>query len=154
MNLGFDSETREPTIYAREAPYTSVVGTIPWKREADTMTILTQPSHFSEQAIAAAQKRYDDFRNAEKLTEAALESEIRTTEADLISAWRSYHAADPADRPALRRPILTAERTMREKEAQRAPLREYRPFREGVGIYVEPLPLDRRAISLTAVGTS
>jgi hypothetical protein len=151
INLGFDSETREPTIYARTAPYTTVVGTIPWKREGDTMTILAQPGQFSEQAVAAARKRYDDFHDAVRLAEGAVDEELRTTEAELLAAWRAYREAGPAERPALRRAILTAERTLREQEAQRAPAaRKLRAFGPavGVGMYVEPLPLDRRALAL------
>ena len=64
-NLGFDSETREPTIYSNVDPYTTVVGTIPWKREGDTMTIMTQPGRFSEQAVTAARKRYNEYHEAE-----------------------------------------------------------------------------------------
>lgn len=153
VNLGFDSETREPTIYARAPPHTTVVGTIPWKREGDTMTILAQPGQFSEQAVGVARKRYDDFHGAARLAEGAVDEELRTTEGELLAAWRAYHAADPASRPTLRRAILTAERELREQEARRAPARKPRDFGSaiGKGIYVEPLPLDRRAIALTDI---
>ncbi len=152
-NLGFDSETREPTIYSRDAPYTSVVGTIPWKREGDTMTILSQSDRFSEQAVTAARKRYDEFHEAEAATRTGADGDLRAAEADLLAAWREFHAAAPADRPSLRRPILTAERNLREKEAQTAPAREVREFSIGVAVYVEPLPLDRRALAIAEVAS-
>lgn len=152
-NLGFDAQTREPTIYAREPPYTAVVGTIPWKREGDTMTIMTQPGRFSEQAVTAARKRYNEYYEAEaaKRTDAA--SGLLAAEADVLAAWRAFHAAAPADRPSLRRSILTAERILRERETELAPAREVRMFPMGVGVYVEPLPLNRRALAIAEVAS-
>lgn len=160
-NLGFDEETREATIYAREKPHTAVVGAIPWKREGDVMTILSEPLRFSEQAVTAAKARYDEYHDEEEARRAAVENELRTAEADLLAAWRTYHAASPADRPSLRRDVLTAERTIRKKEAelslrikgdQIVSMRERRRYDQGTGYYVEPLPLDKRALPLTAIG--
>ena len=152
-NLGFDSETREPTIYSRDAPYTTVVGTIPWKREGDTMTIMTQPGRFSEQAVTAARKRYNEYHEAEAIKRTDAASGLLAAEADVLAAWRAYRAAEPVYRPSLRRPILTAERNLREREAELAPKRELRILSTGIGVYVEPLPLDRRALVVAEVAS-
>lgn len=117
------------------------------------MTILTRPGRFSEQAVTAARRRYNEYYEAEaaKRTDAA--SGLLAAEADVLAAWREYRAAEPADRPSLRRNILTAERVLREREAQMAPVRELREFSTGISVYVEPLPLDRRALAVADVSS-
>jgi hypothetical protein len=154
QNLGFDPETREPTVYSQGAERTKV-SSIPWKREGDTMTILAQPTRFSPAAVDAATKRYGRIREQRAQMSTAGAEQLRVAEAALLDAWRTYNAAPPATRGPLRRDILTAERAVVEMEealaAQlykgRCPMLrdEYR------GTYVPPMPENRRGIPLTAV---
>jgi hypothetical protein len=53
-NLLFDEATREPTINASDG---TKVGSIPWKREGDIITVLTQPTKFTQNIVELAKKR-------------------------------------------------------------------------------------------------
>ncbi len=150
-NLGFDAETREATVYSQD-PARTRVGSFPWVREGDVMTILCQPSQFGEQAVAAARSRYERIRAEREQELTALAEQLREQEQTLLTAWRNYHAASPADRPALMRDCLTAERMLREIEAAMAPPNRALVLeKSGASVYVPPMDPARRPISLTAV---
>ena len=163
-NLGFDPETREPTIYSTAKERTKV-SSIPWKREADTLTILAQPSRFSADAVAAATRRFDKIRDQRTQLRAAGDEQLRLAEAAVIEAWRTYHEAEAAVRAPLRRDVLSAEAMLRELEERAAPKgrRVYHiedPTEKDIllslkaGIYVPPMPLGRRGISLVPGATT
>jgi hypothetical protein len=67
---GFDPETREATVYT-DAGRATVVRSIAWKREADTLTILSQPSRFSAPAVTAATSRAGKVREERTAAKAA-----------------------------------------------------------------------------------
>ena len=153
-NLGFDPDTREPTIYTQAKERTKV-SSIPWKREADTLTVLAQPSRFSAQAVAAATARYGKIREQRLTLRLAGEEQLRIAEANLLDAWRAYYATAADSRAPLRRDILSAEGTLRELEASLANKGRTEVSIMGMtGIYIPPMPLGRRGISLVASAAS
>ena len=157
-NLGFDPETREATIYDTTKDRVKVAS-IPWKREGDTLTILAQPTRFSPQAVEAATRRFDKIRAQRAQIRAAAEDGIRAAEAALLDAWRQYNAAPHTVRGTLRRDILSAEATLRDLEEKAAPkgrdiiVRDDPGEAAKTGIYVPPMPVGRRGISLAGSAT-
>lgn len=151
-NLGFDPDTREPTIYTPTKERTKV-SSIPWKREADTLTILAQPSRFSAQAVAAATARYGKIREQRDNQRLAGEEQLRSAEAAMLDAWRAYYATPVDSRAPLRRDILSAEATLQTLEKSLANEGRLEITDEDTGItrvYNPPMPLGRRGISLVA----
>ena len=163
-NLGFDPETREATIYDTTKERIKV-SSIPWKREADTMTVLAQPSRFSADAVTAATSRFNKIREQRDQMRTAGEAQLRAAEQNVLDAWRTYHAAPPATRAPLRRDILSAEAAMQQLEKAMAPKGRAIVYREDheekdalmsrkVGMYVPPMPVGRRGLSLVSGGAS
>jgi len=159
-NLGFDPETREATIYDTSKERVKV-SSIPWKREADTLTVLSQPTRFPAQAVAAATRRFDKIREQRVAARAAGDEGLRVAEAAVIEAWRAYHTEPEATRAPLRRDVLSAEAELRSLEAgmankERTIIVRYDINEPDVlltaksGIYVPPIPVGRRGISLVA----
>ena len=159
-NLGFDPETREATIYDTSKERVKV-SSIPWKREADTLTVLAQPSRFPPQAVAAATRRFDKIRDQRTQQRAAGEEGLRVAEAAVLDAWRTYYAEPVATRAPLRRDVLSAESELRALEAamankEREIIVRYDSSEPNIllsakiGIYVPPMPASRRGISLVA----
>jgi hypothetical protein len=150
-NLGFDAETREATIYDTTKERNKV-SSIPWKREADVLTVLGQPTRFSAQAVAAAKSRFRTFRDERDAMRGAGEEGLRAAEATLLDAWRTYHAAPAAGRSALRRPILVAEAALRTLEKDLIPT-DAKVVRLGdmTGMYVPPMPAGQRGLPLSEV---
>ncbi len=162
-NLGFDPETREATIYDTTVDRVKVAS-IPWKREGDTLTILAQPTRFSPQVVEAATRRFDKIREQRAQIRAAAEDGIRAAEAALLDAWRQYNAAPITVQGTLRRDILSAEATLRDLEEKAAPKGRDIIVRDDpdemnvllaakTGIYVPPMPVGRRGISLAGSAT-
>ena len=153
VNLGFDQETREPTVYSADAARTAV-NKIPWKREGDMMTILSQPAQFAGGAVDAARRRYQEVRAKQKEVGDAATVQIQTAEAALLEAWRTYYAAPPETRSTLVRSIVTAERAVREiEEAVAGKLAKERSHvRRGElhATYNPSIPMKYRPVSLTA----
>jgi hypothetical protein len=154
-NLGFDPETREPAVFTADKERKQV-SKIPWVREGDTMTILSQPSRFSAQAVEAAKTRLGKIREQKAAYSAAAVDQLRAGETALLEAWRVYRAAPPATRAALRRDIFTAEKAVSELEEELANQifkgRYVRSVDTMLQVYVPLIPLERRGISMTAVG--
>jgi hypothetical protein len=157
-NLSFDEETREPTIYSADAARTKV-GSIPWRREGDTLTILSVPSKFTEEGIAAARRRYERYSEKVAQMRTAGEEQQRIQERALLEAWQAYNAAPPAARSVLRRDILAAEKAMREVETIVADqIYKERSVREMgtktkplTGVYVPPMPVRLRGIPMAVI---
>jgi len=151
-NLGFDPVTREPTIYA-DAKQTTKVKSIPWIREADTLTVLAQPSRFSAGINDAAVARLKQIRDEAEARLRAGEEQLHTAEQEVLNAWLSYKAATDAVKPSLRRDILAAEKRFQELQKSLAPahriLRKFaRPeyTSESTSIYVQPMPVSARGL--------
>jgi hypothetical protein len=154
-NLDFDADTREPTIYTVDSTRKRV-GSIPWRREVDTLTVLTQPERYTEQMRLAAKGRYDRIVEQKGQLQAAADEQLRIAERNLLDAWRAYEQAPAASRSALRRDVLAAERSFNEMEAALAKqLYRERKVREFdgdmVGTYIPLVPTGRRGIPMSAV---
>jgi hypothetical protein len=145
-NLGFDPETREATIYDTSKERNKV-SSIPWKREADLLTVLAQPKRFSTQAVTGATNRIGAFREEKAATRQAGEEGLRNAEAVLLDAWRAYHATPNS---VLRNSILTAEAELRSLERDLI-LADAKVVRIGdmTGMYIPPMPADQRGLPLS-----
>ena len=146
-NLRFDPDTREPTIYGPDS--VTKVSSIPWKREADTLTVLSQPTRFSAEAVEAATKRLNTMREQREGMRMAGEEQMRIAERAVLDAWHAYYAAPTSARSALRRDILAAESTLHQAEASMANKdRVTVKTGAGVGIYTPPMEFARRGIPI------
>lgn len=153
-NLGFDPESREPTVYAQDGSRTRV-SSIPWRREADTMTILSTPAAYSAGAVAAARNRYGKLLQQRAQMVAAGQEQLRIAEKEVLEAWQRYHAAPASGRAALRRDVLAAERVMRDVEAAMAPRdRGVRYVEAYTTIYVPPMPQAQRGLDPEAAAAA
>jgi hypothetical protein len=150
-NLGFDAETREPTIYSRDTGR-SKVATIPWEREGDVLTILTQPAGFSEGARTAAGRRYDLWREKQATTAAAGVEQLRAAETALLDAWRAYRGAEGGERAPLLRAVVSAEQALREVESGLADVlkrgRTAIRTEAGTRVQIPVIPLEARVMPL------
>ena len=147
-NLGFDAETREPTVYDTSKARAKVQS-IPWKREADTLTILGQPARFSVKAIATATARYTKLQEQKTQQRQAAEDQIRLAEKSLLDARRTYRESPPAVRGPLRGDILAAESAIRELELSMADKgRMLVTLPQGTAVYVPPMPVKRRGVAM------
>ena len=148
-NLGFDPETREPTIYDTTKERTKL-SSIPWKREVDILTVLTQPARFSSNAVGTATARYAKFREQKGQMRSAGEEQLRLAEAVLLDAWRSYNAAPAAARAALRHDILVADSAVRQIEFAMADKSRvtYKNDNGGIAVYVPPISAKRRGLTV------
>ncbi len=154
-NLDFDADTREPTIYTVDSTRQRV-GSIPWRREVDTLTVLTQPTRYTEQMQLAAAGRYNRIVEQKAQLQAAADEQLRIAERNLMDAWRTYEQAPASARSALRRDVLAAEKAFNEMEAALASqLYRERKVRELegdlTGTYVPVIPTARRGIPMSAV---
>jgi hypothetical protein len=151
-NLGFDPESREPTVYAADGSKTRV-SSFPWKRGADVITVLTTPTDFGEGAVRVAKERYDDYQTRRGQMIAAIEDPLIQAEKALLEAWRTYYATPADSRKALRDEVATAERAVRDLETTlgnaRFRGRAVRNVKEGKAFYVPPIPSGRREITVT-----
>ena len=152
-NLGFDPESREPTIYAQDGSRTRV-SSIPWRREGDTMTILTQPAIFPAGAVAVARGRFAKVLQQRTQISTAGQEQMRIAEAAVLEAWQRYNAAPASGRAVLRRDILLAERQIRDVEAAMGPRDRVIAYAgDYTTTYVPPFPTAQRGISLAEAAT-
>ena len=136
-NLSFDKDTREATIYSDKARSKS--GSIPWKREGDVLTVLTQPKRFSADVVTAAQARIEkpDLQNTD---------ELLALEKTMLAAWRSYKAAP--SRPLMLE-VLAAEKALNDMERASAPEgRVVVKLGDYLTTYVPPLLPKERGLTL------
>jgi hypothetical protein len=147
-NLGFDPETREATVYDRTKERAKVAA-IPWKREVDVLTVLTQPASFSAKAVAISAARIDKLREQKSQMRQAAEGQLRLAEATLLEAWRNYASASAAQRGLLRHEILVAESAVREIELGLADKgRMLVGTAKGISVQVPPIALKRRGLTI------
>ncbi len=158
QNLEFDATTREPAIFTavkRSDAGRVQVGKIPWKREGDTMTILSNPERFATGAVTTARKRYAAYRTNQRQVTIAADEQLRLQEATLLEAHRAYREAPPATRPTLLRDVLQAQKALSDMEQALAEqLQKERAvvFRENVtSVYNPPIPWKARTVPLTDV---
>jgi hypothetical protein len=156
-NLGFDPEKRNPVIYSRDGTGKKLKE-IPWKREADTLTVLSQREKFSGAAIGAAERRMAKYREQRLATATAAAEQVRVAEAALLETWRAYRSAEGGGggRGALLRDVMAAERALRELEASVGA--QLQPERKPVDVkdayttvQVPALPRALRGMELTEV---
>jgi hypothetical protein len=156
-NLGFDPEKRNPVIYSRDAA-PKKIKEIPWKREADTLTVLTQREGFSGAAVGAAERRLAKYREQRLALATAAAEQVRVAEAALLEAWRAYRSAasGTGGRSALLRDVMVAERALRDLEAALAT--QIQPERKPVDmgddyttVQVPALPRALRGMELTDI---
>jgi hypothetical protein len=157
VNLGFDAETREPTIYSLDEGR-SKVASIPWKREGDMITILSQPMKFSGGAVDAARARQARIIEQRDMMLAESMEELQELEADLLRAWREYESSPPASRTAMRYDIRAREAAYRQAEETLATkiLVDRTKVERGkfTGVVVPNVPIEKRAISLSAAANA
>jgi hypothetical protein len=147
-NLGFDPDTREPTIYSADKNRVKE-SSIPWKREADMITVLSQPLRFSAETVATATKRFDTLRGQRDSMRRAAEEQVRLAEQVVLDAWRAYSAAPVTVRATLRRDILSAEKALHDAEMGIVSKdRVIHSIGEYKGIYTPPMEFARRGIAL------
>jgi hypothetical protein len=157
-NLSFDEETREPTIYSADAARAKV-GSIPWRREGDTLTILSVPNKFTESGVAAARRRYARYSDKVVQMRTAGEEQQRIQEQALLEAWQAYNAAAPASRSVMRQDILAAEKAVRDVESIVADqIHKERAIRTMgtkhsplTGMYTPSMPIRLRGIPMTVI---
>ena len=145
-NLEFDSSTREPTIYTtapRGDSARTKVGAIPWKREADIVTVLTQPTKFSTAAVEHARKRIGSLNEAAKQAREAGEAQVRILEKTLLTAWYSYRMAPSMP---LLQDVLQAERALVAQEASMGSSRVIVTSGDYTATYIPPIPLKQRGL--------
>ncbi len=150
-NLGFDPEGRNPVVYTREMPARKLKE-IPWKREADTLTVLSQRSAFATSAISAAERRIARIREQREAAMVASQEQLRIAEAAVMDAWRSYHSADSVTRGrgALRQDVLVAEKNLRALEVAQLPgERKVVEIGEITAVQVPAMPRALRGMELT-----
>jgi hypothetical protein len=123
--------------------------------------VLQQPSRFSAAAVEAATRRYTRIREQHAQLRAAGEESLRVAEAAVLEAWRQYRAAPATIRSTLRRDILSAEAILNDVQVAQAnkareimtvedPEERVILLRVKAGIYIPPMPVGRRGISLVA----
>lgn len=160
-NLGFDPETREPAVFDEAGKDRKQLSKIPWQREGDTLTILSQPDRFTEAAVTAARSRIGKVREQRAAYEGAAADQLRAAESALLEAWRAYHAADAVSKRAMRRDVLTAEKAVRDMETAlaaqtqvgRQSIQRWTKDVFGIGTYVPPIPMERRGIAINAAAS-
>jgi hypothetical protein len=121
-NLAFDTVGRNPVIYSRSAP-PQKIKEIPWKREGDTLTVLSQRGGFSDAAVGFAERRMAKYNDQHREQAVLADEQIRNAEQALLEAWRDYRDAEgmsEGSRTRLMRDIIVAEKTLREMEQNAA----------------------------------
>lgn len=111
-NLEFDSVSREPSVYKplkRGDPGRTKVTNeaLRWKREADVMTVLSQPKSFSPEMVETATAAYRKYKSDMENLKTTNIDILRQHETAVLNAWDSYHAAPS---PATMQDVLQAEK--------------------------------------------
>lgn len=152
--LGFDPETREPSVYAPSKPsdaYRTKTATIAWKREGDILTILSNPSDFSDSIVKASSTEIEKILASNELNNTATNTMLQQATSDLLSRWREYSKAPIADRGVIMRQIIDIEQRVKQLEEQMA-LKRYNiqinKDKEYIATYTPPVPTQLRGINL------
>lgn len=117
-NLAFDKEERNPVVFKKGG--VDRVKEIPWKREGDTLIMLTQRDGFRKSAIDAAERRMNKYREDRQTAINAATEDLQSAEAAVLEAWRKYHLAAtiPGGRAELMREIIEAEKNLQALSAR------------------------------------
>jgi hypothetical protein len=147
--LSFDPESREPTVYTKDSARAKV-GSIPWRREGDVLTILTQSEQYPAGLVEAAARRYATARGEKSAAAGEAEDSRIAKEETILDAWRAYRAASAADKPMIMTAILTAERELYKlDEAVSGAGRKFILGQYAMAFY-PPMPVEKRGISFAA----
>jgi len=138
-NLLFDEATREPTINASDG---TKVGSIPWKREGDIITVLTQPTKFTQNIVELAKKRITSINVAAKTVQAGQEAQMRVLEGALLKAWADYKSAPSIP---LLQAVLSAEKAL---ASQSQSTRVVITNGDFMSTYLPPVPMQQRALPI------
>jgi hypothetical protein len=140
-DLGFNLETREPCIYEKGTD--KEIATIPWRREGDTLVILSQPTQFSEKMVDAARKRYGEYREKEMALKMSTDEQFRVLEASLLKAWQEYRSSSGSIQD-----VLEAENAIRVLEQAQQKGKKIVHYDENSIAYTSPMPSNLRSIPL------
>jgi len=138
-NLLFDEATREPTINASDG---TKVGSIPWKREGDIITVLSQPTKFTQNMVELAQKRIAGINAAAKTVRDGQEAQMRVLEGALLQAWADYKSAPSIP---LLQAVLSAEKALASQTQTNRVVITNGDF---MATYLPPVPVQQRALPI------
>lgn len=138
------SETGEPIVLEAKKDNPARVLTLPWNREGDVLTVLTNRSKYTQATVDVAVKRFADVTTP--VNESANQDALRAIERRLLEAWRSYRATPSIplmkDVNGIEKELLAFERSI---------ARPDRVVLEG-RLMVPVMPLDERGIGIADVG--
>ena len=138
------SETGEPIVMEAKKDNPARVLTLPWNREGDVLTVLTNRSQYTQATVDVATKRFADVTTL--VNESANQDALRAIERRLLEAWRSYRATPSIplmkDVNGIEKELLAFERSIA------------RPDRVVLNgrLMVPSMPLDERGIGIAEVG--
>jgi hypothetical protein len=158
QNVEFSKETREPVVFRavkRGDASRSIIKTIPWEREGDILTIVTQPKSYAPTLVAAAREQLYLFHRQQEIQRRAAVEELQKYESNLLEAWRKVriHAKEggTGSKEVLLQQAIEAEQLFHVKEQELGSLdRSIIERGRYTAIYEPPLPPALRSISLTA----
>lgn len=143
-NVRFHPETGEPVVYSNTEPST-VAKTFPWERQADAITVLTQPTQFPLQILDTAIARVRDFANEQTEAYEKTLPDLQAAEQQLLKAKQSGN----------KEMVVKADLALLQLERSIAPVGrvhvrsdDKKKANTFIASYVTPLPLKRRAIPL------
>ena len=138
------SETGEPIVLEAKKENPARVLTLPWNREGDVLTVLTNRSQYTQATLDVAVKRFADVTTP--VNESANQDALRALERRLLEAWRSYRATPSIplmrDVNGIEKELLAFERSI---------ARPDRVVYEG-RLMVPAMPLDERSIGIVDIG--
>ena len=138
------SETGEPIVLEAKKENPARVVTLPWNREGDVLTVLTNRTAYTQATIDVAVKRFADV--TAPVNESANQDALSALERRLLEAWRSYRATPSIplmkDVNGIEKELLAFERSIA------------RPDRVVLNgrLMVPVMPLDERGIGIAEVG--
>ena len=138
------SETGEPIVLEAKKENPARVVTLPWNREGDVLTVLTNRTAYTQATVDVATKRFADVTTM--VNESANQDALSALERRLLEAWRSYRATPSIplmkDVNGIEKELLAFERSIA------------RPDRVVLNgrLMVPVMPLDERGIGIAEVG--
>lgn len=158
-NIGFDPQTREPTVYSADGSGKKVL-TIPWRRELDVITVLSQTGTYPAQYVSMAKRRYGDVAEQQKELVDGLEQQQADAESLVLEAWEAYREAPPAMRGTLMSAVISAEKALAAIEEQLGKQLEMSggfyedKENEVIRQYIPPMPFSQRGIPISGTTTA
>jgi hypothetical protein len=147
-NVRFNPETGEPAVYSN-ADFTTIVKTFAWERQADAITVLTQPTQFPLQVLDSAVTRMREFSEEQTETYEKTLPDLQAVEQQLMKARMDGNKemvvkADLA--------LLQLERSIAPVGRVHVTSDDKKKSNAFIASYVSPLPFKRRAIPLAPTG--